>query len=209
MAIMCFLAIAIAYVMRVCLSVAITEMVVKNTAPKKAEEGYSMCPADPSTPANPSSPVNLVIILVFIQALKTKALKSMVDVTIHQNQEQKQFNMKYASTYNFHIYSLDKEVYMNGLNKYKDGFCHHSTLDMYLLTFLEVLLPNDMVANGHYHWAFCQQPFSQYSHQSPSNLVSTMQMKLKNIDSSEEKKKRKFPDVFMTEDEYVLSLENS
>lgn len=55
MAIMCFLAIAIAYVMRVCLSVAITEMVVKKEHNETADKGYSICPADPTTPGSSAS----------------------------------------------------------------------------------------------------------------------------------------------------------
>lgn len=56
MAIMCFLAIAIAYVMRVCLSVAITQMVVAvNTTTTGSTKG--ICLADP--PKNDSEkPVN-------------------------------------------------------------------------------------------------------------------------------------------------------
>lgn len=58
MAIMCFLAIAIAYVMRVCLSVAITQMVVAvNTTTTGSTKG--ICLADP--PKNDSEkPVNLI-----------------------------------------------------------------------------------------------------------------------------------------------------
>lgn len=57
MSIMCFLAIAIAYVMRVCLSVAITEMVKKVNQTETSHKGFSICPADPSSSGNSSSSV--------------------------------------------------------------------------------------------------------------------------------------------------------
>lgn len=49
LAIMCFLAIAIAYVMRVCLSVAIVEMVVpvKTVVTNTTKADHGLCPADP------------------------------------------------------------------------------------------------------------------------------------------------------------------
>lgn len=55
MAVMCFLAIAIAYVMRVCLSTAITEMVKKI---EHNEMDVSVCPADPSSNSSSVSSVN-------------------------------------------------------------------------------------------------------------------------------------------------------
>lgn len=48
LAIMGFLAIANAYTMRVCLSVAITQMVKKPNLTEQAESGHSVCPADSS-----------------------------------------------------------------------------------------------------------------------------------------------------------------
>lgn len=51
LAVMCFLAIAIAYVMRVCLNVAITEMVYKSNGTANATDSkkdYSICQALPS-----------------------------------------------------------------------------------------------------------------------------------------------------------------
>lgn len=61
MSIMCFLAIAIAYVMRVCLSVAITEMVAKNrTETSTSSTNHSICMADPIAPGDISSSVCFV-----------------------------------------------------------------------------------------------------------------------------------------------------
>lgn len=64
MAIMCFFAIAIAYVMRVCLSVAITQMVkptVQNlTEIKSKTEVISYCVADPVSNKTSSAAVNLL-----------------------------------------------------------------------------------------------------------------------------------------------------
>lgn len=51
-----FLAVAIAYTMRVCLSVAITEMVIKKNTTEIQKEGHSVCPA-PSAPTNSSGTV--------------------------------------------------------------------------------------------------------------------------------------------------------
>lgn len=53
---MCFLAIAIAYAMRVCLSVAITEMVVKQNHTQSSSNQHSICPPDPVIPSNQTSP---------------------------------------------------------------------------------------------------------------------------------------------------------
>lgn len=61
--------------------------------------------------------------------------------------------------------------YMNGPKNNRAIFYPHFTLVMYLLTFLAALLPKDMVANGHSHWASYQQPFSQYLHHWPLKLV--------------------------------------
>lgn len=55
---MCFLAIAIAYVMRACLAIAITEMANKIPDAKNV----SVCPADTSTNLSLESAVNLQII---------------------------------------------------------------------------------------------------------------------------------------------------
>lgn len=66
MSIMCFLAIAIAYAMRVCLSVAITEMVVKKNQTESIK-GHSICPADPSTPGNVTISVRATSNLTSIQ----------------------------------------------------------------------------------------------------------------------------------------------
>lgn len=64
MAVMCFFAIAIAYVMRVCLSVAITQMVkptVQNlTETKSKTEVISYCVADPVSNKTSSAAVNLL-----------------------------------------------------------------------------------------------------------------------------------------------------
>lgn len=57
MSIMCFLAIAIAYVMRVCLSVAITEMVIKANVTENPKN-HSICLADPIIPGSSSTPVS-------------------------------------------------------------------------------------------------------------------------------------------------------
>lgn len=57
-----FLAIAIAYAMRVCLSVAITEMVVKPNRTEQQDNGHSVCPAEVST----TNVTNLVRILGFL-----------------------------------------------------------------------------------------------------------------------------------------------
>lgn len=46
LAVMGFLAIAIAYAMRVCLSVAITEMVIKPNRTEQQGNGHSVCPAE-------------------------------------------------------------------------------------------------------------------------------------------------------------------
>lgn len=61
MSIMCFLAIAIAYAMRVCLSVAITEMVAKVNHTESSSKGHYICPADPSESGNSSSAVKLLL----------------------------------------------------------------------------------------------------------------------------------------------------
>lgn len=58
MSIMCFFAIAIAYVMRVCLSVAITEMVAKPNVTNAVSHNYSICVADPSTPGSSGGSVS-------------------------------------------------------------------------------------------------------------------------------------------------------
>lgn len=66
MSIMCFFAIAIAYVMRVCLSVAITEMVAKPNVTDSVTHNYSICLADPPAPGSGGSvSVNFVIQLRF------------------------------------------------------------------------------------------------------------------------------------------------
>lgn len=61
LAIMGFLAVAIAYTMRVCLSVAITEMVAKRNATEDAHNGLSICPIDPSIPTNSSGSVWILV----------------------------------------------------------------------------------------------------------------------------------------------------
>ncbi|XP_055294957.1 sialin-like [Sitodiplosis mosellana] len=55
LSIMCFSAIAIAYVMRVCLSVAITEMVARPNITLSSSKNHSICLADPSTPGSGGS----------------------------------------------------------------------------------------------------------------------------------------------------------
>lgn len=62
LSIMCFFAIAIAYAMRVCLSVAITEMVAKQNHSESGSADHSICPADPVVPGDPTSSVTFFFI---------------------------------------------------------------------------------------------------------------------------------------------------
>lgn len=63
MAIMCFFAIAIAYVMRVCLSVAITEMVAKpNQTEMVSTSNHSICMADPDVPGTSTGSVGVYVV---------------------------------------------------------------------------------------------------------------------------------------------------
>lgn len=114
MSIMCFLAIAIAYVMRVCLSVAITEMVKKVNQTETSHKGYSICVADPSTSGNSSSSVtNYPHKIILYRGQLSLFYK----------------NLGFRVT----------PVNMSGHKINKDIFCLHSTSDMYLLMFLVVL----------------------------------------------------------------------
>lgn len=73
LSIMCFLAIAIAYAMRVCLSVAITEMVARQPHVDSGKN-HSICTAEPLIPGTPSTPVRLDLICIWIFFLEIKSL---------------------------------------------------------------------------------------------------------------------------------------
>lgn len=77
----------------------------------------------------------------------------------------------YVIISNIIIYRAITPASIIGQKNSRDGFYHLSTLDMYLLMCRAVSLPKDMVANGHSRWVFYRQPFSQYSHHLPSNMV--------------------------------------
>lgn len=59
-----FLAIGFAYTMRICLSIAITEMVMKPNITESANEGHSVCPADPISGNSSESVSDLKIIRI-------------------------------------------------------------------------------------------------------------------------------------------------
>lgn len=67
MAVMCFLGIAIAYVMRVCLSVAITEMVAKVNQTNGVHEDHSICPSDPLSQSSNSTTILVIDLLLFLK----------------------------------------------------------------------------------------------------------------------------------------------
>lgn len=74
-----FFAIAIAYTMRVCLSVAITEMVVKPNRTEQHDGGHSVCPAEVST----TNVTESVRIFRFYFAIKKNSQSSVMIILKH------------------------------------------------------------------------------------------------------------------------------